>query len=317
MSKTRRGFTLIELLVVIAIIAVLISLLLPAVQQAREAARRTQCKNNLKQIGLALHNYHDTHSGLPSALLGGVTSNADDGWGFLVMILPFIEQGNLYEQLNPQGQPRVFQNYYDANNTFIPGGDTKISAYRCPSSALPDVVPATFAISGYTGGALPAHRPAMVGYGVTDYKGAGGSCRGDNGLLHKNAEVPGGRKFGDITDGLSNTVAVGESSYVTTNSPLPGNPSPTRVEDWPTWVGGVGTDESTRFNARTSAPINCRTSPKNMWAAINDDCAFSFHVGGAQFVFGDGSVHFISENIASQAWCDLNGINDGAVTGQF
>lgn len=316
-TRDRNGFTLIELLVVIAIIAVLIALLLPAVQQAREAARRTQCKNNLKQIGLALHNYHDTHNRLPSALLGGITSDTDDGYGFLCMLLPFIEQGALFDQINPQGQPRVFRTYHDNNGGPMPGGTVKIQSYRCPSSALPDHVPDSYSISGYSGPALPAHNVRMVGYALTDYKGAGGSCRGDNGLLHKNAEAPGGRRFADITDGLSNTVAVGESSYVTTNSPTFQNPSPTRVEDWPTWIGGIGTDESIRFNGRSSAPINCRTTPGNMWSAINDDCAFSYHTGGAQFVLADGSVRFINENVSMQTWCDVNGINDGAVVGEF
>ena len=151
MVKRRRGFTLIELLVVIAIIAILVSLLLPAVQQAREAARRTQCKNNLKQIGLALHNYEGTYGILPHALWGsgpgGISALQDDGLGWMVSILPYIEQANLYQRINPQGQPGVMgqqairEAYYGAGVTVIPGGETVIPAYICPSSAMPQIAP--------------------------------------------------------------------------------------------------------------------------------------------------------------------------------
>src|SRR5580765_1957268 len=103
LSLERQGFTLVERLVVIAIIGVLVALLLPAVQSAREAARRNQCANNLKQQGIALHNYEDTFKKLPSALMGGISTCNDDGFGWAVAILPFAEQQALYNQINPQG----------------------------------------------------------------------------------------------------------------------------------------------------------------------------------------------------------------------
>src|SRR4029079_7124465 len=105
-------------------------------------------------------------------------------------------------------------------------------------------------------------------------------------------ESGGGRRLRDITDGLSNTAFVAESSYVTAN----GTTAPTKVEDWPTWLGSVNTDESIRFEGESSEdPINGYVNPSRMAFARSDDCAFSFHVGGAQFCFGDGSVHFLSE----------------------
>ena len=151
LNRRAHGFTLIELLVVIAIIAILIALLLPAVQQAREAARRTQCKNNLKQVGLALHNYHDVHKMFPMGAFSAIDDDNgcdDDGYGWGVMLLPYIDQAPLYQKLpmtataangftsvdDPRGANWcVFKNYFESNGTIIPGGDTILPAFRCPS----------------------------------------------------------------------------------------------------------------------------------------------------------------------------------------
>jgi prepilin-type N-terminal cleavage/methylation domain-containing protein/prepilin-type processing-associated H-X9-DG protein len=320
----RRGFTLVELLVVIAIIGVLVALLLPAVQAAREAARRSQCANNLKQIGLGMHNYVDTFKVMPPAILGGFNgpggtgSNAfdDEGFGWACALLPYIEQQTLYDLVNPNGdQYGVFRNYAAANptNHVWPGGGTIVSVYDCPSSALPNIVPATYDVPGNfkPGGALPQDEPWYAGYATNDYKGAGGSCRGDNGVLHKLRENPGCNAFRDVIDGLSNTIMVGESSYAWHDA------NSNEVDDWPVWIGGLKDDEQVRINGRTNSPINCACSPFRMDEAINDDCAFSWHPGGAQFVFVDGSVHFISENISIQTYCYLHGKNDGQAIGQF
>lgn len=317
-----RGFTLVELLVVIAIIGVLVALLLPAVQAAREAARRSSCSNNLKQMGIGLHNYHDTYGRLPVAIFSA-NSGAfdDDGFGWQSAILPFIEQQPLFDRLKQSpyyGQFGALELHWAANGSPttepgapIPGGETKVKIYKCPSSVLPDIVPATWRIPGQTtGGALPAERGEMIGYAVSDYKAAGGSCFGDDGIMHKLREAK-WRGFQDVVDGLSNTIMVGESAYVTPNSTT----SPTQVQDWPIWIGGPGTDESSRINGRTRAPINCQCV--KMFLAINDDCAFSFHPGGAQFAFADGSVHFISQNIAIQTYCNLHSIQDGNPIGNY
>jgi prepilin-type N-terminal cleavage/methylation domain-containing protein/prepilin-type processing-associated H-X9-DG protein len=310
-----RGFTLVELLVVIAIIGVLVALLLPAVQAARESARRMQCASNLKQMGLACHNYNDTFGKLPSALMGGKTSNVDSGYGWGVALLPFIEQKGLYDQLNatvPIGTERALQDYFSKNQAPIPGGETKLKAYACPSSQMPALVPALFRIWGAESSAPPSNL-AFVGYAKNDYKTGGGSCYGDDGVMHKLNEAPENRRLSEITDGLSNTILIGESSYVGGNS----STAPTSTGDWPIWTGSPGTDESVRMNGRTNSPINCGCTVVTMVKKINDDCAFSFHPNGAQFVFCDGSVHFISQNIAMTTYCNLHSMRDGQPLGQW
>ena len=338
--KRHLGFTLIELLVVIAIIAVLIALLLPAVQQAREAARRTQCKNNLKQMGLALHNYESTFGQFPAAAYGATRSTTDvsqatdtafqdDGLGWMVSILPYIDQTNLYNRINPQGYPGVMsdtvtrERYYGAGVPRIPGGETILAGYLCPSSAMPTTVPATFSIPGSQlvgGGAVPPRQPAIIGYATSSYKTNGGSCYGDDGMMHKQWEG-GGRAFRDVTDGLSNTVAVVESTYVssTTGSSSRRTTAPTAFNDWPIWIGapGGGNDETVRTNGRTNSPINATVNFNTMYFANNDDNAFSYHTGGAQFLLADGSARLISENIAIEILCNLFSIKDGNTLGEF
>jgi len=322
----------VELLVVIAIIGVLVAMLLPAVQAAREAARRSSCANNLKQMGIGLHNYHDTYQSLPIGLLGGgpgqpTPSSADDGFAWGCAILPFVEQQPLYERVKPNGIPSVFERFHTSSpsplpipapgptNLPWPGGEVSLGIYKCPSSILPKNIPTSWSVPGNKlSGALPMHRTWWVGYATSDYKGAGGSCFGDDGVIQKHAEIPGGRKFAEIVDGLSNTILVGESAYVNTQQPPM---TPTRITDWPVWIGGLGEDEQIRINGRTSAPINCGCTRSDWMRWTSDDCAFGMHPGGAQFVFCDGSVHFISENVAIQSYCSMHAVNDGNPIGQY
>ena len=322
--RTQRGFTLIELLVVIAIIAILIALLLPAVQQAREAARRTQCRNNLKQIGLALHNYHDVYGAFPGGAYSAVDDENgcdDDGYGWAVMLLPYIDQAPLYNALPMTASaaggitsiedPRapnwcIFKNYKESGNgtTFIPGGDTILPAFRCPSSTLPATVPEIWQGFSFVGGSSSSDVP-HVGYAVSDYKGCVG--KEDQGFFVKARDSAlSGRKMEtrirDVTDGTSNTICVGESAYGGTSG-----------EDLPVWIGITGRDERTLFKTQFPSIINGGTNPNNMANAIDDDCAFSFHTGGAMFLFGDGSVHFISENVDT----GFNPAFDDGVTGVY
>jgi prepilin-type N-terminal cleavage/methylation domain-containing protein/prepilin-type processing-associated H-X9-DG protein len=333
----RRGFTLVELLVVIAIIGVMVGLLLPAVQAAREAARRMQCSNNLKQIGLAMHNYEGTYKSMPPAMAaadrrrGEPSGEDDDGFGWLVNLLPFVEQQALYERLAPNGHYGVLGNQAIRDQFYplvppggvMPGGDTVVSSYRCPSSALPDHVPATWMVPGSDlvgGSMIPTAHPMSIGHATTDYKGAGGSCRGDWGVLHKLWEAP-PTKFAEIIDGLSNTILAGESSYVTTTTSAGARrtTAPTAFQDWPTWIGafGSGQDETVRINGRTNSPINAQTSPARMYFAINDDNAFSYHPGGAQFSFCDGSVHFVSQSVDIGTYCNMHDKRDGNPLGSW
>lgn len=343
--RFRNGFTLVELLVVIAIIGILVGLLLPAVQAAREAARRMQCSNNLKQMGLAIHNYESAYKIIPVAIWGedrrrgGTGALQDDGYGWMVSILPYIEQTNLYNQLSSYtgpgtvagsppafGTPGALRNWWTANGAPatgfpIPGGATIIPSYKCPSSALPAICPQTFTIPGATV-ATNVSTVYSVGYATSDYKTcAEGQGADGTGMMGKLWENPGVR-FGDVTDGLSNTGMVCESSYVTgsTSTKWGGSATPAapgNTTDWPIWLGAPGSDECTRTNGRFSAPINALTSPQKMFDAVNDDSAFSFHTGGAQFVFADGSVHFLSQNIENITYSGMYTRNGGEVLGQL
>jgi prepilin-type N-terminal cleavage/methylation domain-containing protein len=274
MRTRRQGFTLIELLVVIAIIAVLIALLLPAVQQAREAARRAQCKNHLKQLGLALHNYHDSANRLPPGWVGVTSAGLQDvnglnGWGWASKLLPQMDQTPLYNQLNfnvQVGQP--------ANAT---ARSTIIPSMRCPS----DVGLDRWTIDD--AGSNPLAELAAANYvgvfGTLDIDDCNGQappfqCVAD-GTFYQNSNL----RFSSFTDGLSSTLFVGEHK------------SRDDLGWHSTWAGVVsnGDDNIVRILGTTDHTPN---HPLN-----HIDDFSSYHVGGAHFLMGDGAVRFVSTNI--------------------
>ena len=303
--KQRRGFTLIELLVVIAIIAVLIALLLPAVQQAREAARRTECKNKLKQLGLALHNYHDTHNIFtPQAFFSyGAGSNAYYGHTYNAFLLPYIDQAPLYNQLN-------FNAATDAggNNTVLTGKFLTIQS--CPSN------PFASRIAGYDG--VPASQGAcyVVCSGPASYLGnswttsgsttaytdcyyagspayctAGGNVTRTSGMFGMGNLAPNYcSRIRDITDGSSNTIAMGE-----VRPELNGY-----FGLWAIQQGGFCTAQRINSPQRIIPAGGLTTVPSALYPdGLGANIGMSsFHVGGAHVALADGSVRFLSENMS-------------------
>ncbi|HEY3964667.1 MAG TPA: DUF1559 domain-containing protein [Planctomycetaceae bacterium] len=286
MSLRRRGFTLIELLVVIAIIAVLVALLLPAVQQAREAARRASCKNNLKQIGLALQNYHGSMNVFPPGYVTYVTVTSTvttPGWGWPAMILPYIDQANVYNQINfslPVESP------VNAVAT-----ESLIPAFLCASDIHPDGPFGIYTDAAETNLLLDATPSSYAGcVGDHTAKVKNNSTTPWNGVLYPNSKIG----FRDITDGASNTIAVGERAWARVNA---------------TWVGApngaffqAGTANPFAPTS-TSAPVGvlCHGNTINSTSGAEFDENSSMHVGGAHFVFCDGSVRFLQQIQTSDA----------------
>ncbi len=264
----RRGFTLIELLVVIAIIGVLIALLLPAVQAAREAARRSSCTNNLKQIGLALHGYHDLHGRLPMGYTH-TTGYARGGFGWGAMILPGLEQRALFDATN-FGVPL----WHAANSTTA---TTALTSYLCPSD---ETSPGRF-----------LERDDFR-YAKTSYVGSFGPGNMDvnpddpRGLLARNSGV----SLAQVTDGLSQTLAAGERHNGTFAVSIG---SHEHFDAETVWVGAVK-EEPDDDHAHTTL-FQASHPPSS--GRMNDQDAASRHPGGASFLFGDGSVRFLKGTI--------------------
>jgi prepilin-type N-terminal cleavage/methylation domain-containing protein len=326
----RFGFTLIELLVVIAIIGVLVALLLPAVQQAREAARRSQCKNNLKQLGLAMHNYHDTHGRFPpnQGILGSTTWGADGKGTHLVQLLPFVDQAPLWSSINFSvvGQPF---------NLTLPSGtlfrSTVLALLQCPSDDRPPLN-GDRALTNYAGSIGTAwmqssngcNLSSIVGTGDTnsdgeDWYGNGGTnvglvrtdiadARGCSGMVARSVWCC---RLADVTDGPSNTIMMGEIRPMCDRD--------FTAQGWvysdALWVGTV-------------PPINFPTCPNDTGYNLtpctqnggnwNTTMGFkSKHVGGAHFVMGDGAVRFLTQNINYVTYQKLGDRHDNQAVGEF
>jgi len=288
MTKARkhRGFTLIELLVVIAIIAILIALLLPAVQQAREAARRTECKNNLKQIGIALHNYHETFNNFPPGWIGNLANANNFGWS--VHIFPFIEQTNIYNALN-------FLVPFSTADTNL---SSLIPAFRCASDTGGGTIGGV-ARSNYAGVIMYTHViPGATPVTVTNPAAITATHGGGSfGNLSK-------RNFRDYKDGTANTIMVGERMSTGT---INGNQRGTEGV-----IAGCLTFGS------ASPDVAIVSSPTTGNPNSNNYGAFSSrHAGGAQFLLGDGSVRMVSENINSATFQAVGTTSGGEITGDF
>lgn len=269
MNSRSKAFTLVELLVVIAIIGVLVAMLLPAVQAAREASRRVACSNNLRQVGLGLNNYHDVYGQLPAGWIANVNTG-EPGWGWAAHLLPYIEQNNLYDQIN-SGLPIAHSNHLTVRQALI-------ATYRCPSDARFEPLVTLVDDSGNS--LLQVARANYVGvFGTEEIEDD--PLAGD-GAFFQNSRV----RFADITDGLSNTIIVGERS--------------SRI-DGSTWTGAVvGADEG------LARIVGSADHTPNDPAAHLDDFG-SYHPTGAHFVLGDGSVRLIASSVD-------HGVYQGAAT---
>ena len=283
----RRGFTLIELLVVIAIIAVLIALLLPAVQQAREAARRTQCRNNLHQIGLALHNYHDAHGVFPPAgtkpcNTAVAVKSVHSSW--TVMLLPYLDEMAFYNAYNFDHSGAGTMN---STVTRSP-----LAQYHCPSDIGPKVVGQAYDDPQQTGTASSAYLCSgsyarTNGYGLyahTAWYDSGGNVNVEGAMM-----INGAATITDIYDGTSQTFMVGEQAYSSAWYRTDGNSGTIAMRpETVTWINN---------------PLDSYTWP-SAYARSR-----SFHEGGAFFLFADGQVRFISENIDTDVCKALGTIN--------
>ncbi|MBY0459934.1 MAG: DUF1559 domain-containing protein [Gemmataceae bacterium] len=291
MPSPRRAFTLIELLVVIAIIAILIGLLLPAVQKVREAAARMKCQNNLKQMGLALHNYHDANNALPpggvSKIVAPAQPTSEAGVGFHVLIMPYVEQTALLARFDVNRGYRAAINY--------PLAAIRVVIYSCPSSSMERTSLASERTATDPAGGPPttlAEDPWTTHYyGIAGPKGGTyqvdgpGNANGGlalQGVLFRDSSI----RLTDITDGTSNTLMLGEISF---NA----NSLGYRV-----YIRGCNSSTGLACGSTRNVTFPINSTPYNGSSGFNDISLGSQHTNGTNVALGDGSVRFVSQSIA-------------------
>ncbi|WP_339734993.1 DUF1559 domain-containing protein [uncultured Gimesia sp.] len=332
----KRGFTLIELLVVIAIIAILVALLLPAVQQAREAARRSTCKNNLKQFGLALHNYHDVFNTFPYSTEnpgGSGLSPVTNHTGYIAL-LPYIDQATLYNKFvltaasgnylgggncNTSGSGNLSGSAADREANIILGG-TIVNMFLCPSdpgspTRTSNCVSQTGGGNGTTLSPRPQSAKSSYGFSVTNLNNAGlwtNESSTTKAMFGTNSNC----RVRDVTDGMSNSIAMIETPlevWVSAHEPV-------------TWVGpgwskfGVTLQHSLAgINEWRCCTWDGFTATTTGTAGRTGSGGFpgSSHTGGIHVLLGDGAVRFISENIDFSTRVNLARISDGNVIGEY
>jgi prepilin-type N-terminal cleavage/methylation domain-containing protein len=320
-----RGFTLIELLVVIAIIAILVALLLPAVQQAREAARRSTCKNNLKQIGLALHNYHESHKSFPMGTSMGPPRWAGNNKGtWAIMILPFIDQAPVYKMID-------MKSLTSARNQFITGSTSKrlrtvaVPGYKCPTDTHREIwgngntgwAKSTYAMS------IGNQRMAAGGLDLGNRWGTGRSNLGQTGVGGQLSGMCGRymwcARIRDVTDGTSNTIHVGEVRPACMTWGHLGH------WYWPSVKAGTSMGLNVPIRDCLDSAAIPTTDPsmqkypgqqrRGNWAVAHG--FRSMHPGGVHFLLVDGTVKFIPEVIDDLTYQRLGDRRDGQVVGEF
>jgi len=269
------GFTLVELLVVIAIIGILIALLLPAVQAAREAARRINCTNNLKQLGLAMHNYHDTHKCFPPGMmLIDDQGTIAGGWAWGVFLMPFIEQSPLQDTLSVT---KYTLSQVVSDPALLPMLQTRLTVFLCPSSTIEDLREFQGPGSEMVATANYTCSRGYFNYSYKNFSPPSDPIKKNNGMYYGESST----RFASVTDGTSSTFACGERTVLTAHQDDPSK--------WPSWCGPGGGGMMNTVSSSVSTKLNLDGTSIHGFS--------SDHPDGANFCFADGSVRFVSELI--------------------